>query len=226
MSRSSCSSVMMALGGFVVGVVSALPGRALADSADADVIHGKTEEVLARPEFHPPEEPWLQKILRKIIEALFRWLGELHSSYPWLFWVFVVTCVGLLVFLIGLFVWKVGRMLQVGGQVAPDQLHHETRRRLSRGYWEEASRMAARAEFTEAIRFLFLSLVYYFDESGKVSFQKAYTNREYLALFEDRPKVHNELKVLVDTLDDHWYGQRPTDQQRYEHCLALYQRLR
>ena len=51
------------------------------------------------------------------------------------------------------------------------------------------------------------------------------TNREYLALFAERPRVNADLKVFVDTLDDHWYGQRPTDQAQYVQCLALYETL-
>jgi hypothetical protein len=59
-----------------------------------------------------------------------------------------------------------------------------------------------------------------------VSFQKSYTNREYLTLFADRPPVYDQLKVFVDMLDDHWYGQRPTDRGQYERCIALYEGLK
>src|SRR5439155_22300924 len=99
------------------------------------------------------------------------------------------------------------------------------RGRLSLAYHEEARRRARQREFTEAIRFLFLSLVYRFDESGRIGFQRAATNREYLALFAERPRVQAELKVFVDTLDDHWYGQQPTNERQYESCLALYEQL-
>ena len=40
----------------------------------------------------------------------------------------------------------------------------EKRQRLSVAHWEEAQRRAAAGDFTEAIRFLFLALVYRFDD--------------------------------------------------------------
>jgi hypothetical protein len=99
------------------------------------------------------------------------------------------------------------------------------RARLSQACRQEACDRAAAGDFTEAIRFLFLSLVYRFDEEGRVLFQQAYTNREYPGLFDDRPQVNQDLRVFVDVLDANWYGQQPTDRRRYEECLALYDRL-
>ena len=75
------------------------------------------------------------------------------------------------------------------------------------------------------MRFLFLSLVYRFDEAGRVSFRKAYTNREYLELSADRADVRAALRVMVDVLDDHWYGQTPCGRGRYDECRAGYDRL-
>ena len=63
------------------------------------------------------------------------------------------------------------------------------------------------------------------DESGRVSFQRAYTTREYLLLFADRPGVQSELAVFVDALDEHWYAERPAGPERYDRCLSLYQHL-
>ena len=37
--------------------------------------------------------------------------------------------------------------------------------------------------------------------------------------------MYRDLKVFVDTLDDHWYGQRATERERYENCLTLYESL-
>ena len=58
-----------------------------------------------------------------------------------------------------------------------------------------------------------------------MSFQKAYTNREYLSLLDARLPVRDQLRVFVDTLDDHWYGQRPSDRPQYERCLQIYEQL-
>src|SRR5438876_755292 len=70
-----------------------------------------------------------------------------------------------------------------------------------------------------------LARPYRLDEEGRVLFQRGCTNREYLALFTDRPEVGRDLRVFVDTLDANWYGQRATDERRYAECLALYEGL-
>jgi hypothetical protein len=95
---------------------------------------------------------------------------------------------------------------------------------LSENYRAQAKHLAEAGDYIEAIRFLFLALVYRFDESGRVSFHKEYTNREYLDLLSDRRNV-KELRYIVDILDDHWYGQQPCTRRQYEECLKVYERL-
>jgi hypothetical protein len=95
---------------------------------------------------------------------------------------------------------------------------------LSENYRAQAKHLAEVGDYIEAIRFLFLALVYRFDESGRVSFHKEYTNREYLDLLSDRRNVR-DLRFIVDILDDHWYGQQPCERKQYEECLRVYERL-
>jgi hypothetical protein len=166
----------------------------------------------------------MARFLEAIADAL-GWLGSLRQTNRGLFLLLILGCglaLGLILAHIG---WMIYRTVSVSRRRHEDEHARAQRSRLSLLHREEALRKAAAGEFTEAIRFLFLSLVYRFDESGRVSFQKAYTNREYLALLADRPNVHDELQVFVDTLDENWYGQHPTDRSRYENCLALYRSL-
>ena len=145
---------------------------------------------------------------------------------PFFFWLLLVGCCLLLALLLGHIAWTVKRTVFFRRQWSEkSSAADEHRGQLSLSYRQEALRRAAEGNFTEAIRCLFLSLIYRFDESGRVNYQQAYTNREYLALFADRPPVHRPLKVFVDMLDDYWYGQRPTERGQYEECLALYQGL-
>lgn len=190
-----------------------------------DQVRRALDDVLSRHEFSPARQSnWFQRIL-EWMGGFFGWLGELGESSPSLFWLLLVGCLVLLLLLVAHLAWSVRRGFFTGTGKLRKEKAPERRDRLSLTYWEEAGRRAALMDFTEAIRFLFLSLVYRFDERGRVNFQQAYTNREYLALFMDRPPVYDQLKVFVDTLDDYWYGQRGTDQGRYENCLALYREL-
>jgi hypothetical protein len=188
-------------------------------------IRAKLEDIFARPEFSSDTgDTWLDE-LAKLLGSVFTWLGGLHAAAPLLFWLLVLVTGVLLLALSGYIGWAVRRALFTSGRRAADASERERRERLSGTYLEEAGRLAERQDFTEAIRCLFLALVYRFDETGRVSFQRAYTNREYLGLFEDNPSLRDHLKVFVDILDDHWYGQQPTTSRRYQDCRALYETI-
>jgi hypothetical protein len=190
-----------------------------------DEVRRQLEEVLSRPEFSPgARSGWLADLFQRLADFL-GWLGALRHAAPVLFWLLLAGCLLLLALLLGHIIWTVRRVLFVRGRAGAGEKAEERRSRLSGACEEEARRRAAAADFTEAIRYLFLALVYRFDESGRASFQRAWTNREYLELFAGRPPVQARLRVFVDTLDDYWYGQRPTDRRQYEDCLALYQGL-
>lgn len=187
-------------------------------------IRDKLADIFARPEFSPQPDSLLSALVELLV-AFFVWLGELHATAPVLFWVLLIGCIVLLLLLAAHITWTVRRVLFAGGRAASAAKGREERRRLSQSYFEEARLKAGKAEYTEAIRFLFLALVYRLDETGRVNFQQAYTNREYLGLFEDNPPLQGNLRVFVDILDDHWYGQQPTDLQHYQGCLALYETI-
>lgn len=190
---------------------------------DDEEIRRRLADVYARPEFQSGgrDASWLwQRFLR-----FADWLSHLQGTNPVLYWTLLTVCILLLLALVGHIAWTVRRVLTAGGEGTGAAEAARARQRLSQGFREDAGRCADRGDFTEAIRYLFLSLVYCFDESGRVSFRGAYTNREYLGLFDDRPREHTALAVFVDTLDEHWYGQHPTDRTRYADCLALYEGL-
>lgn len=194
--------------------------------APPEQIRRQLSEVLARPEFSPPKSFSLWRWFGETLGKFFRWLGTLWTANPPLFWIVLIGCIALLVLMVGLIVFQVRTALGGGrGRAKSGAASAAERVRRSRACRDEALQRAAAGEYTEAIRYLFLSLVYRFDESGRVSFQKAYTNREYLSLLDARLPVREQLRVFVDTLDDHWYGQRPSDRPQYERCLEIYEQL-
>jgi hypothetical protein len=202
-----------------------LPGAAGGTpSADPDAIHSRIARILSRPEFGQNQGNlnWIWEAIR----TFFEWLGGLSTTAPILFVILVGSLIAALVLLLTHITWTITRVFTYTPDAVAAQAAAEQRQRLSQAHRQEALARAALGEFTEAIRFLFLSLVYRFDEEGRVLFQRAYTNREYLTLFADRPRVNEDLRVFVDILDDHWYGQQPTDAGRYQKCLSLYERLR
>jgi hypothetical protein len=189
-----------------------------------EAVRRELERVYARPEFRRRGgDPWAEFL--DALGRFFSWLGGLHGESPALFWLVLAGCVTLLALLTGHIAWTVFRAVH-GGQRAAADSPAEERRRLSAGFRAGAETRAAAGDFTEAVRLLFLSLVYAFDEAGRVPFRPALTNREYLGFFEDRPAVAQSLRVFVDLLDANWYGLRPTGGDEYEDCRALYDRVR
>lgn len=194
-------------------------------AASPEEIRRAVEEVFQRPEFTQRTDSLFLTLIRKLGE-FFTWLGTLYGAQPVLFWIFLLGSIVLLVAMIALIVYQIRRAF--GGQPANRRRHScdaNERLRRSIDFRRRAADCAERGEYTEAVRSLFLSLVYRFDESGRVGFRKAYTNREYLSLVGDRIETRDRLRFFVDAIDDHWYAQQPSERELYERCLAHYERL-
>jgi len=180
-------------------------------------------EVFRRPEFktESTRETWLTRLMRDLLA----WLGGLHDNFPVLYWALLVGCLLALAALIVLVVLRVRSAFTRSDREYNDTSLRAQRLERSENHRAEANRQAALGDYTEAVRHLFLSLVFRLDERGRVSFQKAYTNREYLELLRDGPAVRNGLQILVDSLDEYWYGQRPCEREQYDACRAAFDRL-
>ena len=198
-------------------------GGAAPPHPDRETIRERLDDIYSRPAFRRGDDSpgWF----RRQFQALLDWLSSLRGTAPLLYWLLLCLCAAALGALLFAVSRKVRRAFFVGDAARQTAATRAERRQLSRTYEEEARRRADAGEFTEAVRFLFLALVYRFDERGRVLFRQSFTNREYLELFADRPTVAEGLRVFVDALDDHWYGQRPTDEQQYQRCLALFRTL-
>jgi hypothetical protein len=192
----------------------------LAAAPDPEQIRTALAEVLSKPEFSAQsEEPFFRLL------ELFRWLGTLYASSPALFWFLLLTCLGLLVAIAVHITFTVRGVFAARDRQQNTAQGAAERQRLSESYRRQAGVAAEHQDYTEAIRFLFLSLVYRFDETGKAGFHREQTNHEYLSLFEHRPPLRDSLRVFVDILDNYWYGQRPAEPERYTECQALYQQI-
>jgi len=195
------------------GAVALLHGEG--EGPPSERIRKVLDDVFARREFDTTP-PWID--LAKILARFFAWLGSLSGGAPVLFWVLVIGCVVVLTLLLIHISWAVLSVIAAARRARREMAGQQRRRHLSGSYATAADQAARAGDFTEAVRCLFLCLVYHFDESGRISFLPAGTNREYLGRFADRPAVHGDLAVFVDTLDDNWYGQRPTPPEQYRQC--------
>lgn len=197
----------------------------LADAAPGeDRIRDELREIYERDEFkREKREP---SALERGLQQIFRWFGSLHGSAPLVFWLLIVVIILLLVLLFSYLGVVIRRSVYVRRDSAEDSQHDARRRQLSAGLRAEADEHARTGDYTAAVRCLFLSLVYAFDESGRLHFEPSLTNREYLHGLLRRPEQETALRVFVDVLDDNWYGQHSTTAEQYQKCLALYEKLR
>src|SRR5439155_6858342 len=117
---------------------------------------------------------WLRLLLEWLVGFL-NWIAAVRAGSPVIFWLLVVVCVVLLALVLAHLAWTIRRIFVLQTEPHGPDAAAGKRQRLSGAYWEEARKRAAQQDYTEAIRNLFLSLVYRFDESGRVSFQRAWT---------------------------------------------------
>jgi hypothetical protein len=216
--RLPCWSLWFVTAG--LGLVSAAPAAA----ASKEEIERELDRVYARPEFHQslPDLRWLAQA----IANLFRWLGDLPDTNPVLAWTIISVCIVLLILLLAHITWSIVSVFYVTRRKRHDGHALAEQRKQSDRYRQEALAEAHAGNYTAAIRLLFLSLVYAFEERGTLLFRPALTNREYLAVVSNRPELRRGLAVFVQLLDDNWYGERPTTEEHYAHCRDLYDTLR
>jgi hypothetical protein len=204
----------------LVGLASSGPTIA----ASKEQIKQELEQVYARPEFqNTPADP---RALARAIADLFRWLGDLSDTNPPLAWTIVAVCVVLLLLLLTHIIWTVVSVFYVTRRKRAESHALAEQQKQSERYGQEALAEASAGNYTAAIRLLFLSLVYAFEERGTLLFRPALTNREYLAVVSNRPELRRGLAFFVQLLDDNWYGERPTTEEHYAHCRDLYDTLR
>jgi len=189
-----------------------------------DRVRKELERVFARPEFNQRSQEWLLRILQWIAQ-LFQSVSGLSEAGGALFWLMLIGCFAVLLLLIGHITWTLYHAFHGSGGTSRQRRLAEERLRLSSHYREQAEQCAAAADFTAAVRFLFLSLAHALDERGALLFRRHLTNREYVAHFADRPVLLQQLRFFVDLLDTNWYGQRPTEHADYAHALTLYDKL-
>ncbi len=198
-----------------------LPSSTAYAQPDEGRVRDELRKVFERSEFNPePNEQQLGWLRR-----LFELLGSLREAAPLIHWLLVATCIGLLLVLLYWLARSIRRAVFVRVDGEEGALAEAKRREQSTRFRAEADQRAREGDFTAAVRCLFLSLVYAFDESRRFLFLPALTNHEYLEGFADRPALKRGLHVFVKVLDENWYGQQPTQAADYQACLTLYERL-
>jgi hypothetical protein len=89
----------------------------------------------------------------------------------------------------------------------------------------EAAEAAQRQDYIRAVRLLFRASLVRIEQAAQRKSRPGITNREYLRRYRDTA-AYDALKLLVDTIDDKWYGYATCDQGDYLKCLQANDVLR
>lgn len=177
--------------------------------------------ILARPPFaseQPASEPgWLERFfqwLGDLLGGLFRPAGAaINSGGELLGW--VLLALGTLA-IVGLLAYAALSLRRgvVREAVAPgSDLEAGLTANLA---LQQAGETARSGDYRTAVRYLYLSSLLWLDEQGMLRYDRALTNREYLAQVRGNSSLHARLTPVVETFDRVWYGHTPIDSDTFE----------
>lgn len=91
----------------------------------------------------------------------------------------------------------------------------------SHGWKAKAAELASAGHHKEAVRALYLSLIYLMDEKGIIDFAPTRTNYEYYyALSTSRP-LQKGFRTMADRVEEIWFGNHPAKQSDFQACKEL-----
>ena len=184
------------------------------------------EEILSRPEFQWQEQQ--QTLLDRLWERLLPYLPRLIPDIGGGERVLIpLLAIAGLAAITAAFVYAFGR---VGRDIKPDAGSGEglprTNANASERALQYAQRHSDKGDYRLALRYLYLSALFWLDARGTIEYDRSRTNREYLQSMTDHPLHSKTLKEIVDVFDRTWYGLAAPDAQTYAQFEALVQRLR
>jgi hypothetical protein len=214
------------LGALIDGL--AQPGHTPAGDAQQQL-----DEIFAAPPFAGQEEgqspldrfaAWVFEILARLFGGAFEANRGAGNPLGWLAAIIsALLLLGVLLYLLTFVRRTLTREAQQAASSDPEA--HLT----AASALQQASSVAREGDYRTAVRYLYLSSLLWLDERDMLRYDRALTNREYLARLADRPDVQARLQPIVDTFDRVWYGYAALDAEsfrRYEQQVAALRELR
>ena len=81
---------------------------------------------------------------------------------------------------------------------------------------DQACQLAERGSFRAAVRRLYLAALLSLDERNLLQYDRSNTNREVLAAINNNPTLYHNLRPVIETFDDVWYGVHEPTQETFE----------
>jgi hypothetical protein len=172
---------------------------------------------LANPAYTGDDEPWMQKLLRWVLDKIGRLLDTVGGTSP-LAW-FGALGVVLLVVIVVVAVRRRTGSLSRGPSA--DALFAGGDRSAA-DFRAEAERFAASGAWAEALRSRLRAVVRDLEDRGVVDARPGRTADE-IARYAGRalPSVSGDLRAAARLFDDVWYGGRTADSSSYARLVAV-----
>lgn len=101
----------------------------------------------------------------------------------------------------------------------------ETGKLDSHSWIDLARNTAAKAQYREACRAVYMALIFNLDENGVIKYDNAKTNLEYLQVVRSNTDLYTPLKQVVNKFEYLWYGKHAGTQDDYEMCIDFYKKV-
>jgi hypothetical protein len=159
-----------------------------------------------------------------MLRAIRRLLGQLFGSTAegsWLSMALVMLVLGLLAFLVARAIRKARprRRRPKKRTILGEEIDAGT---TAESLAERAYAAAREGDFRNAIRRLYIALLYELSEHRLIELEDSATNREYLARLSGKGALEKAMAYMTDRFDYFWYGMIPTSGEDFSAYLARY----
>jgi hypothetical protein len=189
-------------------------------SSAPDDAQQRLDNLLSRPPFVSSDSSggnlftdfldWLIDILDRLISPV---ASEGSGVGAVVRWLIIAACV---VLLLGVLIYLALHVRQAATrQARADDPDDPEAHLTATSALQQAGTLAQGGDYRTAVRYLYLSSLLWLDERGMLRYDRALTNREYLARLTDRPDLRARLLPIVETFDQVWYGHASLDAERF-----------
>jgi hypothetical protein len=175
----------------------------------------KLDEILSKPPFQNSQEPdWLLQLERQIRDFLEHLFSSTANGILDLRDVITLAAVALLLAVLLFLFFNLRRNVVPEASVASGNAGEGNL--TSRAALDRAQELAGAGDYRAAVRQLYLATLLVLDERGRLRYDHALTNREYLRVAADEPALAGALQPVVDAFDRIWYGFESVTPQEFE----------
>jgi hypothetical protein len=177
---------------------------------NAEELH-QLREIFDKPPFKQ-ERNWLAEWLEELLSRLFGNVALGIYDMRGL----IMVLGGMMVALIIIFFLRQLRLNAAAESALPLITSDDEANLTSAQALSNAQRLASAGDYRSAVRQLYLSTLLLLDERGRLRYDRALTNREYLRAVAHIPDIANALRPIVETFDRVWYGFSSISQREFE----------